>query len=271
MMNKVSISYEINVGAPGIDDDPRNPIARALDDLLLNGNPTQRFLNCFFSVNINGQLSSPRWFGVFAHTSGERVLFFPGYFLSLLEYGRGLIKQPITPFEVDHVTLEHDLRRWHVTGKNQRRQGGMATRHIGEGRALWFGMSVANPEVLRPLMRETTIQGSSPATDTDRRIECFRAATQGAQDILLMPPEIPRLPDNSFLHFSVIAGRHDFADYRGHEHALPEGSPLVEILAPIGSRFELRSHRAKLGDDLHLQLSCFFMQGRLNQPVVFGW
>jgi hypothetical protein len=270
-MNNVSISYMINVGAPGIDNDPKNPIARALDDLLLNGNPTQKFLNCLFSVNVNGQLHSFRWLGVFAHTSGERVLFFPGYFLSLLEYGRGRVKQPVKPFEIDHVTLERDLRRWHVTGRNQKRQGGMTTRDIGEDRFLWFGMSVANPEVLRPLMRETTIQGSVPATDTDRRMGCFQDATRNVQDILLTTPEMPKWPDSSFLHFSVIAGRNDFADYRDQGHALPESSPLAEILPPIGSRFEVRTHRAKLGDDLHLQLSCFFMQGRLIQPVVFAW
>jgi len=267
----LKLTWKFDLGGDGEDADPKNPIARALDNLLSHGTPSRKFAHALFTPNPTGARPELRWLGVFVHTDRGRIVFFPGYFLRLLQYANGRSMQQVRQFEIDHVTLENDFRTWHVTGTADDRQGGMRTRDLENGRYLWFGMSVAQPDVLRAVMKRTTITGLSPGSDSRRRISCFRSARQDVHDFIVVPPQEWKSKEHSFLHFSVIVGRTPFAEYRGPDIALPEGSPLVHDLPPIGSPFPVSSHLNQLDDDAYLQVTCARVQGRLDQPVVFAW
>lgn len=115
-----TLEVNMSCGANNSDDDPFHPLARALRNLLLDGKPQNRAAICLFDPEPSSALgTSVRWLGVFVHTAGRRVLFFPGF--SKLETGyhftsvtKGFEKQDKS-FVFDHITLEKDLREIHVT------------------------------------------------------------------------------------------------------------------------------------------------------------
>ncbi|MDH3671606.1 MAG: hypothetical protein OES46_10630, partial [Gammaproteobacteria bacterium] len=216
-----------------------------------------------------GQL---RWLGVFATTYKGRTLFFPGYNLSLLAYCHGHAVDSSRQFKIDHITLEPDLRKWHLTGTRRRHQYGPITRDLGNGRYLWFGMSISGVEVFRLLKEHTIVEAETPDSDVQRRGDIFMQARRGARDFLVTPPPNRCAPDtNCLLHFAVIVGKTNFQSYREHDLALPHGSPLLLDPIPSPHEYHVKVHREQMGSDVYLQVSCAWSPGRLAHPVVFAW
>jgi hypothetical protein len=143
-------------GSPGRDESPTNPLNRATAQLLQYGKPFPRLCMCFFK-DARGTL---RWLGVFVHSAGSRVLFFPGFADTFKEVQHGFKakSQRNQPFDFDHVSLENDLQSWHITSaRSEDHIGKPRTLDIGKSRVLWFGMSVADANVLRIVREETRI------------------------------------------------------------------------------------------------------------------
>lgn len=269
--NHLSLTYEVDLGVPGVDHDPTHPLSRAMDDAIQGGRLPGRLTNCFFAYHAAEGQSHLRWLGVFGCTPTGRVLFFPGYFLRLLNYAHGKSQQRVNAFDIDHITLEPGLKKWHLTGARGRRQGGMTTRNLGGGCLLWFGMSVTRPDVLRAVKRETRIEATVPSSDVDRRSTALLDAVRGAHDfIVMLPPHLGQNIENGFLHFAVLVGAEQFDSYMGAELALPKGSPMASALN-VGSTFPVRIHRSQLADGIFLQVTCSFVPGVLARPVIFSW
>jgi len=74
-MDELAITWQSEFGVPGVDADPLNPLARALDRLLSDGQPFSRLALCFFAEGDidSGDIRDPRWFGAFVHSAGECV------------------------------------------------------------------------------------------------------------------------------------------------------------------------------------------------------
>jgi hypothetical protein len=111
----VEIRYPLASGAASVDDDPENPLARALSPLMEQHKQLPALRVVFLA---EGRDTPPcRWLGTFARSPGERVFFFPGLDVELFrvrgsESGRPRFE---TDFDLDHVSLERGKGRWHVT------------------------------------------------------------------------------------------------------------------------------------------------------------
>jgi hypothetical protein len=175
----LTITFTAHTGTPGTDTDPHNPLARALNRLLKSGKPFGRIHACYFDPLPMG--AGLRWLGIFMYSEGDRVIYFPGLpepqSQTLTSRGTGPIER--RQFQVDHLSLEADRRDWHLTGAGVKPHvGSYRTTDLGNGRVLWFGMSIASPDVLRPVHVKTQVDALVPPTDAIRRSDVIMRARE---------------------------------------------------------------------------------------------
>jgi len=269
-MDILKITSTMPDGRPGVDDTPTNPLARATAQLLQTGRPFSRLCHCYFDDK-GGVL---RWLGVFVHSAGNRVIFFPGFAETFREIQGFKASSQIwnQPFLFDHISLESNLENWHITSPlSERHLGSPPTLQLGKSRVLWFGMSIASPAALRLVSQQTVATAGVPLRDTRRRAEIIGTARDGA--------EFPRVSvntenesafDQGFLHFAIIVGPRGFEDYRGPEFGAPFNSPFLSTPLPqVLTNLPIRIHRLELASDVDIQITCMFLPGALNVPVSF--
>jgi len=73
----LKIEYRLDQGVPGRDDDPKNPISRALTSLMKDNSRLPSLAQTFLVDEAPGE--PWRWLGVFVKSAGDRILFFPGF------------------------------------------------------------------------------------------------------------------------------------------------------------------------------------------------
>ena len=257
-------------GALGIDAEPSNPLSRATARLFADGMPFSRLSMCFF----NGEKSVLRWLGVLVHSAGDRILFFPGYTTAPTDLGAYVGRADVSRagFIFDHASLEADLKTWHVTTAGSRDHlGSPRTVDLGDSRVLWFGLSVADANALRPVRDQTLVEARIPASDSARRANVFKAARENAQfPLLSLNSDHPAPAGDSFLHFAFVVGAKGFADYVGPEQGFPFGSPFLPEPPPTSrGPLPIRIHRIELSPTMDLQVTCCHLPGKLAVPLAF--
>lgn len=265
-MEVLKFTCSMEIGIKGTDTDQENLLSRALNTLLREGKPIKWFSSVILEANPT--ISDPKWLGVFVHSVNDRIIFFPSFFDQYSLY-KGQSLQRTEKFKIDHISLEKDRNSWHITSPNSRlHQGGFKPLSLGEGRILWFGLSLKSNKVLRTLYQDTEIIVKSPRNDSDRRLDIFKDAE--------IPPYILKLPhkaDNGhstqFIHLSIIIGPKDFPLYRGSNLALPINSPfLKDDLQKEISQCSVRLHRISLGNKYDVQIVAMYLPGSLTVPVT---
>jgi hypothetical protein len=261
-------TWTMDIGEDGVDDDPINPLSRSLDCLLRTGQPLQKMALCFCSLP--GKPSEParlRWLGAFVFSAGERVIFFPGYAVmpDTLLGVRDQAKMWDSQVGVDHLSLEKDRASWHATTPMSKRHfGGPTTLDLAGGKALWFGMSVADGSALRPAKKRTLVQASVPPSDSRRRADVFREAREAMNFPIVTPKDAP-----GFFHFSFIVGPVGFPTYVGCEHGFPRGSPfLVTPLPDYMPGVAASMYCCRLEPCCDLQVTVMRLPGTLTVPMT---
>lgn len=273
----LEIVWTMPYGREGVDNGPLNPLKRALSPIFLNGQPFQRLVLCFFHEQSLPNSDAYRWFGAFVLSAGHRVIFFPGnnipsdpknYTLAMAR-GNGIMSNEAYCF--DHVTLERDWSSFHVTdykGRNQR--GGPRTLNLGDGRRLWFGMSVKSIDWLRVAGTKTVVSGLVPASDYERRRDAILSSRDGAQfPIMRLHEQADKTFEEGFYHFAVIVGPIGFQDYLGRDLALPFDAPFYAGTKRDFMNIPMRSHRFSIGETLDLQIVSSWLPGKISTPLGF--
>lgn len=178
-MDKIQLTWKMDYGMPGCDSDSDNPVSRAVRHLFKEGKPFSNLCMCFFKDTS----ATLRWFGVFVQSAGDKVIYFPGFAKDFGQIqgfqGKNLRWNKSLAF--DHISLEKDRLKWHVTSKESKDHlRGPRTLMLDRNRVLWCGISLADAHVLRVVKRETKIVFDSPPGDSIRRSEIFRKAQEGA-------------------------------------------------------------------------------------------
>ena len=228
-MVKMETAYRLNCGEPGEDKDVYNPLARAFANLLQTGQPFQRLVQCFVlddrdQSSKNGQRI--RWLGVFVYSAGNRVIFFPGFAYPMTEVHLVHQTEPklSQPFQIDHFSLEADLRRWHITNEDSSKHmpgRGIRTRSLSGGYYLWFGLSISSLDVLRIVKERTLVTAQAPELDAQRRSDVF---FESRENVLFPQLEFhPRamMSDLHTAHFSIIVGNGSGTFYEENALSLP--------------------------------------------------
>jgi hypothetical protein len=227
---------------------------------------------CYFDAQDSTGPFPLRWFGVFVHSFGERLILFPGlaepYTFLLRSKGNG---QPQTkPFKTDHITLESDMKTWHVTGlRSKTHAGAFPTADVGSGRYLWCGISVSGFNQLREVKQRTVLKAPVPETDGKRRADVFTRAREGLIfNTLQLNARARRRFTPGFLHFTVVVGLCGFPDYKESFHRTPDAAPYVTPPLPVLTDMAMRSHRVSI-PPFDIEIITSWLPGRLNVPILF--
>ena len=262
-------------GLPGTDSSPGNPLWRALDSLLTTGRPFTRFHACYLKPRPLAQ--DPVWFGTFVYSAGDRLIFFPGFAQIQQHVRRANGQSPMQQqaFEADHMSLEADRQSWHITTRRStdhvgsNRKSGFPTADLGDGRVLWFGLSIPHPRVLRPLRESTKAIGQVNARDACRRADVFMDAREGVEfNDLLFNTGIEHVPQPSYAHFTVIVGPCHFQEYTGERLALPIGSPFAKLPEQFVN-VPMRRHRVHLTPYADIEITTALLPGEITVPFAF--
>lgn len=269
-----NFTYRFSHGRPGTDTSPENALYRSLRYLMKKGRPQKAVTLCKMGGLDKAPDAPVRWFGVFVLSAGDRLLYFPGFFQPdgrLLAFA-GEAPMANRGFRADHASLEPDLRTWHLTEDPPRRghQGGPITQDVGEGRVLWFGMSVAEEEIFREIRYETLMAKGVPSADARRRFKEFRKAAFADPNHVIPRPPSSRPAGDEFLHFLFIVGPEGFPMYEGGDLLTPHGAPWVDPPLPDPLKdLHFRSHRIRVGEGLELEIAAGRLPGQLQVPVAF--
>jgi hypothetical protein len=270
-MEILELTFNIENGKSGNDDSADNPLARATDCLFRQGRPFYRLSKCFF----RGPDQILRWLGIFVHSDGDRIIFFPG-FAEPQMHVTGYNDQSLRwnrPFKIDHLSLESDRLSWHfTTPQSTDHLGKMYTRHLGCDVMHWFSMSVNTQDELRIVRENTIVSAATPSGDIGRRVDVFRRAREDALfQLVTLNTQHPNPEKPNFLHFSVTVGPSGF-DSPGIEiFGLPHGSPLFkpmphEMLANV----PIRVHRIALSNAIDVEILATALPGELHTGIVFS-
>lgn len=276
-MDVIKLTWEIALDIEGEDTIADNPLSRSLNRLFEDGQPFKKFTQCFLAqAPVSGGLKNHKlwWFGIFILSQGDRVIFFPGLNNTKkhvqIYKGNCLVRDEKSDF--DHISLEKDHAFWHITSQKSRSHlKSFPTADLGEGRKLWFGMSISTFSSLWPLSQRTSVVTSSPPSDTDRRMRVFREARAGAKFHIIEPhPDASKRFGGGFFHVSVIVGPANFKIYKGEDHGFPVASPfLTEPLPERILGMPERYHKVPLSNDLEMQITTFKLPSSLRVPVIF--
>ncbi len=228
----IEMTWKVEVGEPGVDDDPLNPLWRASEHLLSQGAPQERLVMAF--VTDQGSKTTLRWLGVFAQTTGDRIVFFHGlnFAPEWVNINRGSGGTEKKYIDIDHISLERDWSRWHFTSRGSEIHVGSATtRDLGKGWCFWFGLSIPSLESLRVVKKHTKVVGTSPGSDAKRRIDSFIDSRTGAQfPVISMPTPVPE--SESFPYFEIVVGSTGSETYKG-PYVGPVADKVKETEIPV--------------------------------------
>ena len=276
-LHEIKLSFHLEGGLPGTDDDPDNPLSRAVRNPLADGRPQPNLSPCFYSDPDGDEIEEKpnlRWLGAFVLSSGGKLIFFPGLNFNTTWVKIAGRRSPQVRHEihVDHITLERNHRRWHYTSLGSKRHlGSGLTTDLGENRFLWFGMSIAESNILKTVREETVFHTMVPASDTKRRIDSFIVSREGAIfNAISLHPDAKQRFDTGFLHFGLIVGPSGFADYSGPNLGIPFGSPFVTQTLPNPLlNVPLRLHRLSIGSRVDIEIVALWLPGSLTERVTY--
>ena len=276
-MDVIKLTWRYDAGRDGTDNDPENPLSRAVNRLFFgDGQPFKRLSMLFYAEHSVTDPSNQRlrWLGVLVHSKADRLIFFPGFndsYKHLIIY-QGQTLRRNQCFDFDHLTLDKDFKRSHITSpKSKAHSPSFPTTDLGSSRFLWFGLSLSDFEVLRPVYRETKVVMKVPESDAKRRTEVFINSRKDARfQIIERHPNVVDIVPQGFLHISFIAGPSGFETYIGTIHGFPDGSPFLLRPLPQGSaQLPEIQHRISVSQSIDVQATTAWIPGELKVPLTF--
>jgi hypothetical protein len=124
-MDTLELTWTSPVSNDACDAGADNPVNRALNALLEDGRPIRSFAMCHLKVPPESEVPDElRWLGVFVHSQGNRVLYFPGFSYDRFLAFQGTTRREPNAFSIDHVSLESNFLHWHVTSYRSREHFG---------------------------------------------------------------------------------------------------------------------------------------------------
>ena len=275
-LDEIKLSWHFEGGLPGIDDDPDNPLSRAARSPLVDGRPQLNLSLCFYNdaeeSRAEGKLNL-RWFGAFILSSRGRLIFFPGFNFNptWVEVARELHHKRYG-IQIDHITLEKNHDHWHYTSPgSEHHLGSGLTTDLDRNRFLWFGLSIADSSVLRPVRQETVFHTKVPSSDSKRPANVFMTSRERAVFNIISPHQDAKKRFNTgFLHFGLIIGPPGFPEYSGPNFGIPFGSPFLnEALTSPLINIPMRLHRISIGSTVDIEIVVLWLPGSLKEKVTF--
>jgi hypothetical protein len=272
-MHSLQIEIPLDIGIDGIDTNPFNCASRAFSTLLGNGKPHKAHVFSFLNFSdINVEPVPHKWFGVFVHTDGDRVLFFPGLSDSIdwIETTKQILGTKRRQFQLDHFSAEPSRQMWHLTSSLKEHIPGGRLKDTGQESYHWFSLSVQSWHTFSPAHKRTIIAYETPQSDTGRRLSILRGLERPHYEVK-MENVNGVTPHPYFLHMSFILSSPSVPFYNGSEFILPIDSPyLLSPLPEVIEQFQVWRNRICLSDQWDIQVITMLLPGKLSQAFTFN-
>lgn len=275
-MGNILLHVNLECGREGLDLNSKNPLCLAYAPLLGKGRSHFSHTLCFinFDDDLNSLPTNLRWFGVFLHTTGNRILFFPGL-VGPIDWVETSVSSTSSRYslQLDHITAEPIRQRWHFTGTNSaiHLAGGRMPKHHGSESYFWFGISMSNDQSLFPVYKHTLISHPAPEADLIRRKkELDRLQSMAKFARVNCDTQSHLLQAETFLHVGVLLTKKDNPVYRDEEWLVPFNSPYVSPPLPhVLPQSRLRYHRIPLSDEWDISIGTTVLPGKLTVAAAF--
>jgi hypothetical protein len=256
-------------GRRGLDTSGRSPVARVVRRALDDGSPFRGFSLTFFDSGWHRLGERWRWFGAIQETVAGRIILYPAFLHDTILSKKGRGKTEIARFPVDHVTLERDLQKWHLSrGDSGRHIGSPRTVSVGPSLFHWLTLNVVSADELCPLFRRTVVTASVPDPDARRRVDVIMRAREGKVFNNLRAPRPLTRPRPSFLQFVLTVGPKDCSTYHAPIDDRVYESDRVMFDGELPSRIPSRTHRVGL-DNVDVQIDARWLPGTMQIPALF--
>ena len=272
-MHTVQLEIPLSIGIDGVDANPINPISRAFSALLANGKPHKAHTFCFLNVVDNSNSAiPPRWLGVFVHTEGDRVSFFPGLRnpIDWIE----MTRQGSTPskmsFYLDHFSAEPSRQMWHLTTSSSKEHNpGGHLREASQDSYFWISLSLQSYQSFLPTYKRTLVIYNTPQSDTARRLRLLRQLEQPHYQVNI-ENQVSNTSHPYFLHMCFILSLPSAPNYSGSEFILPVGSPYLNPPLPDPIPYlKFWRNRVCLSPSWDIQIITMLLPGTISQPFTF--
>lgn len=275
-MSIISLQVDLPNGKDGFDRNPKNPLSRAYAALLEKGRPHLSHTLCYLNSedDSNSAPTDLRWFGVFLHSAGERILFFPGLAVPIdwVETAHGSASPTRHSLQLDHISAEPIRQRWHFTGIDSVTHvaAGRTPEHPGSGSYFWFGISLSNAQSFLPVYKHTLVVHTAPQADlARRRNELSRLQSSASYARVNCDTQLRLAPEESFLHIGVLFTKKSRPVYRGMEWLVPDGSPYVSPPLPQEVPQAVRNHQIPLSTEWDVSVGTIVLPGKLSVAAAF--
>ncbi len=272
----IELKLAVAEASEGRDDDPINPLARATHRLMNEGQPLNHLAACTWRpLPASADL---RWLGAFVWSAGQRLVFFPGFAAEQRVVSSASSADPVPVemrFQTDHVTLDSNLKTWHITTQGSVREhiSTLKTTDLGGGRVFWCGIHVSSAEVLRVLRRATIVTAEVPGTDKHRRGEILEAALHQSVCKCVHAEERTNIAPPRFFYFGLIVGPAGFQPVLDSDMlrlGLPSDLPFVQPRAGrAGEHTGFSVHMVTLNAPVAIQIAVALLPGTMTVPISF--
>ncbi len=272
-MHTIQFEFPLSIGQDGVDTSETNPLSRAFSALLASGKDHKTQTFCYLNFPGDSNPSAHlRWLGVFIHSSGDRILFFPGLDVPIdwVETVRDGSDPVRRTFKLDHFSAEPERYKWHITspGSNEHIPGGR-TRQADRDSYYWLGLSLQNYSSFLPAYKCTYVTHNSPPSDVGRRTSILRELEQSTNYAQVKIDNQEHFDYSaSFIHMNFIFSRPSAPNYVGPEWLLPIGSPYL-VTQPPDLIPNIRLHRIPLSSSWDIQIATMLVPGIISRAVVF--
>lgn len=237
---------------------------RAMKKLVEEGFPQEAFF--VLTLKTDAELF---YLGSICLSRDEKIIFFPGVKHNTIEKeftGTYMGKQ------IDHLTLERNLKRWHVTlaGKDYIKPN-PRTRPIGDGLLYWFSFNFKTLTSLPQFLKQgstysiTDIFTSIPSTHSQQREAFLKQSLNAGRTEILTPKVITGCPVQQigkYFHFSFLVDTNPDKEKKINFAKPPLQCEKTELVS---------SHRIEIKEHLDLVIVCAYLPGELPHSVLYNW
>jgi hypothetical protein len=139
-------------------------------------------------------------------TKSGNTIFFPGMTKRRIRemwFGHRLGGDAFTGMAIDHLTMNRDHARWHLTSRTNRHTNNYRVHSLSDFTSYWFGMSASSIDIFERTCRTYKIRGTGIDKLQDRLAEVLRDLDESPRVIFRLPEPTRRNLDH-YLHFDVL-------------------------------------------------------------------
>ena len=206
---KITSGFDKPLGR-GTSRSPDSVLIRPFRKLFNEGSSVGRLVYILYQER---DVFPSRLLASLVYSDQKRFIFFPGLIIRKFNWTTRIGKQNLIGHDIDHITLEPCMRKWHFTSTSSKKRSNYRTQEIEKDVYYWFGMSVGRKDFLEEAPEELIIEFKCPESDASRRFgEIFRSRDGSKFPLILMDKT---RPDDCFIHFDI------FVDMRSPRNRRP--------------------------------------------------